>query len=329
MKIYPKNAVIMAPLAGYTDIPYRHSLRRHGCYFAFTEMIDTGSLIYAKGRTRNFLDRSNDEEWLGIQIVGNKINEVEKAVEIINEYEYSVIDLNIGCPTPKVAKKGKGAGLAKEPDHAAKLIDLMVKKSRFPVTAKIRIQDTTDSIATIALVKKLEDAGASAVTIHGRLEKAIYSGPCYANIIKAVRESVGIQIIANGGVNSYEAYYKLRNDSSCTEIMIARGAMGNPWIFEEIDKGQRKYINSDKLCNEMETHIFELASYYEEIMAMKLSRKIILDYLQGRGYPRELKCKVVKIKSINDFKEFMKLIRKGPSERYLKSIKEGITQIFT
>jgi tRNA-dihydrouridine synthase B len=320
MSIYPENAVIMAPLAGYTDLPYRHSLRRHECFYAFTEMVDTGSLIYARGRTRNFLDRADDEEWLGTQLVGNKIDEIEKAVEIVNEFNFNVLDLNIGCPTPKVARKGKGAGLAKDPDHAAKIIDMMVKKSKFPITAKIRIQDINDPRPTIFLAKKLELAGAQAITIHGRLEKAIYSGPCYADIIKAVKGAVNVQIIANGGVTNYEKYCDLKKKSECNEIMVARGAMGNPWIFEEIKTGVKRIISTDDLCNEMESHIFELANYYDEIIAMKLSRKIILDYLQGRGYPRELKCDVVEIKTLDEFKQFMKIVKKGPSERYLKSI---------
>jgi tRNA-dihydrouridine synthase B len=320
MNIYPKNAVIMAPLAGYTDLPYRHSLKRHGCKYVFTEMVDTGSLIYAKERTRNFLDRADDEEWLGVQLVGCKLDEIGKAVEIVNEHIFSVLDLNIGCPVPKVARKGKGAGLAKEPDHAAKIIELMVKKSKFPVTAKIRIQDIDNPESTVVLARKLEAAGARAITIHGRLEKAIYSGPCYGDIIKAVKESVKIQVIANGGVMGYESYCDLKKTSGCSEIMIARGAMGNPWIFEEVESGNKKIISTDELCDEMEAHIFAVASYYDEIKAMKLSRKIILDYLQGRGYPRELKCEVVKIKTVDDFKEFMLRVKKGPSQRYLHSL---------
>ena len=320
MNIYPDNALIMAPLAGYTDLPYRHSLRRHGCSYAFTEMVDIGSLIYAKERTRNFLDRADDEEWLGLQLVGCKLDEIEKAVEIVNEFNFSVLDLNIGCPVPKVARKGKGAGLAKDVDHAAKIIELMVKKSKYPVTAKIRIQDIEDPEPTILLVQKLKNAGVRAITIHGRLDKAVYSGPCYGDIIKTVKESVDIQIIANGGVVDYETYRDLKKNSGCTEIMVARGAMGNPWIFEEIKTGKKRFIPADELCNEMESHIFELADYYPEVTAMKLSRKIILDYLHGRGYPRELKCGVVKIKTVEDFKDFMLEVKKGPTQRFLQSI---------
>ena len=316
MPLYPKNSVIMAPLAGYTDLPYRRSLRRHGCYYAFTEMVDTGSLIYSKKVTRNFLDRGDDEPWLGVQVVGAKIDEIEKAVDIINQREFSVLDLNLGCPTPKVVRKGKGAGLGKNPDLAAKIIELMVKKSRFPVTAKIRIQDISDPESTIYLAKKLEDAGIRAMTIHGRLLKAIYSGPCYADIIAAVRASVNVQVIANGGVTDRESYLKLKEASGASEIMIARGAMGNPWIFEEVSGKRTKFPSTEELCEEMERHVLETVEYYGEALAMKLTRKHILDYLGGRGYTGKLKCSVSGLSTLKDFKLFMEEVRKGPTERY-------------
>jgi len=315
MSIYPKNSVIMAPLAGYTDLPYRRLLRRHGCYYAFTEMIDTGSLIYSKKVTRNFMDRGDEEEWLGIQIVGAKIDEISKAIDIINQREFSVLDLNLGCPTPKVVRKGKGGGLGRNPDLAAEIIELMVKKSRFPVTAKMRIQDEKDPESTIYLAKKLEESGVEAITIHGRLLKAIYSGPCYADIIAAVRESVNVQVVANGGVVGRESYLELRKNSGCSEIMIARGAMGNPWIFEEILEN-RKPITTEELSDEMERHVLETVDYYGETLAMKLSRKYILDYLGGRGYTGKLKCNVSRISTVDEFKYFMEEVRKGPTARY-------------
>ena len=324
MSIYPKNSVIMAPLAGYTDLPYRRSLRRLGCCFAFTEMVDTGSLIYSKKITRNFFDRGDDEEWLGVQIVGAKIDEIEKAVDIINQREFSVLDLNMGCPTPKVIRKGKGASLGQKPELAAEIVELMVKKSRFPVTAKIRIQDIENPEPTIYLAKKLEEAGAKSITIHGRMQKAVYSGPCYANIIAAVRESVNVQVIANGGVMDFESYMKLKEESGCSEIMIARGAMGNPWIFEEVAGCRTRPPTTEELCDEMEQHVLETVDYYGEILAMKLSRKFILDYLGGRGYTGKQRCCVSVISSVDEFKYFMEDIRKGPTQRYKSWAKKFI-----
>ncbi|MCP4178580.1 MAG: tRNA-dihydrouridine synthase family protein [bacterium] len=322
MNIYPDNALILAPLAGYTDLPYRHSCRRHGCLYAFTEMVDTGSLIYAKRNLRQFLDKGDDEKWLGVQIVGAELDQIDKAIDIINQGNYSVLDLNIGCPTPKVAKKGKGSGLAKDPDKAAKIIDLMVKKSKFPVTAKIRIQNEEDPKSTIYLAKKLENAGANAITIHGRVAKKIYSGECYSNIISEVQKNLNIQVIANGGAFDLKTYKELRDNSGCSPVMIARGAMGNPWIFELLTGKRKELPTTEELCHEMKMHIAETIGYYGEVMAMKLARKFILDYLSGRGYTGKLKCEVVKLKTAVDFKEFMIEVKKGPTERYQKWVKK-------
>jgi len=328
MKIYPENAVIMAPLAGYTNLPYRRSCKRHGCFYAFTEMVDIGSLVYSSRNIniRKFLDRDQDEEWLGVQIIGYKLNEIEKAVEIINKYDFNVLDFNIGCPTPKVVKKRKGASLSKNPEHVAKIIELMVKKSRFPVTAKIRIQDITNPESTIYLAKKIEEAGAHALTIHGRLLSAIYSGPCYANIISAVRENVKIQVIANGGVIDKDSYHKLKDASGCSEIMLARGAMGNPWIFEEIRNNKSIVPSAKELANEIELHIVETISYYGENIGCKLCRKLILDYLKGRGFSGEFKSKVVKLSTLEEIKNFIKELRKCPIQRYKKWLEKRALQ---
>lgn len=318
MPIYPDDAVILAPLAGYTDVPYRLSARRHGCIYAFTEMIDISSLVHSLKRSVKFLKRDNSEKWLGVQLVGRKIDEMFKAVEIVNEYNFDVLDLNMGCPTPKVAKRGKGAGLAKEIELAVRIIEAMIQKSKFPVTAKIRIQDKTSPESTIRLAKQLESAGIQALTIHGRLYEAVYSGPCYAEIISAVRENLKIQVIANGGIFNKESYDDLRKISGCGAVMVARGAMGNPWLFEEIKEGRDGFVKTDEFVDEMHRHILDIVSYHGEKFGMRIARKIILDYLKGRGYGGEMKSRASKISTMNDFEIYLNEVRKGPSERFVQ-----------
>ncbi len=316
--IYPENAILMAPLAGYTDLPYRRSFRRHEAHYIFTEMVDASSLIYAERRSRKFLDRGKDEKWLGLQLVGSNLEEIEKAIEIVNRHEFSILDINMGCPTPKVVKKGKGAGLAKDPDHAAKIAELMVMKSRFPVTAKIRIQDENDPEPTIRLSKKLEETGIRALTIHGRLMHKVYSGECHANIISAVREALGIQVIANGGVMDSKSMEDLKEESGCSETMVARGAMGNPWIFEFLQNKRTGPVTTKELVAEMEQHIMDVVDYYDnESFALKISRKFILDYLSGRGYGGKLKSTVSSLSTVEDFQRLIEEVKKGPSERFL------------
>ena len=321
MGIYPENSIILAPLSGFTDLPYRASARRFGCRFAFTEMIDAGSLVFGTSKTLKFLERGKDEDWLGVQIVGSDDASLEKAVDIINQYDFSVLDFNLGCPAPKVVKKGEGAALGRKPDEAVKKFELLVRKSRIPVSAKIRILDESDPAPTLYLAKRLRDAGAAALTVHGRVMKAFYSGPVYYDIIAVLREELDIQVIANGGVMNYENWLEIREKTGCGSIMLARGAMGNPWIFGEINNHSGHSPPAvAELAGEMERHVFHMIEYYGETLAMRISRKIILDYLRGRGFPGRIKALVSKLEGISDFEAFMNEVKKGPSYKYWKCL---------
>ncbi|NOY74565.1 MAG: tRNA-dihydrouridine synthase family protein, partial [Kiritimatiellaeota bacterium] len=134
--IYPSNSLVLAPLSGFTDPPYRRSARRHGCRYAFTEMLDAGSLAMGNGKTDKMLVRDDDESWLGVQLVGADLAHLAKAAEILNDGNFDVLDFNLGCPAPKVVRKGEGAKLAEDPETAARTFEVLSRISRFPVTAK-------------------------------------------------------------------------------------------------------------------------------------------------------------------------------------------------
>ncbi|HPO91055.1 MAG TPA: tRNA-dihydrouridine synthase family protein, partial [Victivallales bacterium] len=236
--IYPENAIILAPLSGYTDLPYRQSMRRHGCFYSFTEMIDAGSLVFGNGKTLRFLDRAENESWLGCQIIGSDPEILAKATKIISQYKFNIVDFNLGCPVPKVIKKGEGAALAKEIDKALIAFEIIVKNCERPVSAKIRILHEEDPEPSIKLAKGLESVGASAITVHGRVQKQFYSGPVHLKIIKEIKNNLKVQVIANGGINSYSKYNETINYLGQIPIMLATGAMGNPWLFEEISEGE-------------------------------------------------------------------------------------------
>lgn len=317
MIIYPADSVILAPLSGYTDLPYRHSARRHGCRMAFTEMVDAGSLAFGNKRTRTYLDRGSDEGWLGVQLVGCEPEHIAESARIINDYRFEVVDFNLGCPAPKVVKKGAGAMLGRNIDKAVKLFSIIANISRLPVSAKIRIIDENDPAPTVEIVKKLESAGAMAVTIHGRIKEAFYSGPVFYDVIAAARQAVKIQVIANGGVMDLKSYDAIRQATGCECVMVARGAMGNPWLFEEIARREKYQPPTiDQLCAEIELHVLETIDYYGEELALKMSRKNILDYLRGRGFPGSLKAEVSFLHVKDDFYRFLDEIRNGHSDRY-------------
>lgn len=199
-ELYPPGAAVMAPIAGHTDIPFRRMIRRFGCRHAFTEMIDAGSLVFQGQKTLRLAQRGSDAGFLGIQLVGSDLPTLKRAAEIINDMDFDVLDFNLGCPAPKVARKCEGIRFALEdPDGAIRAFETLVSASRLPVTAKTRIQDESDPAPTVAFCRRLRDAGAKSITIHGRLMRNFYSGPVFYEIISAVRESLDIPVVANGG----------------------------------------------------------------------------------------------------------------------------------
>ncbi len=313
--VYPENAVIMAPIAGHTDLPMRLSAARHGCRYAFTEMIDAGSLVYAVKKTARLMERSPEEKFLGIQLVGSDPVILEEAVKIINDLNFDVLDFNLGCPAPKVAKKGEGITLAlKDPDLAIRCVETLVKHSRIPVTAKTRIQSETDPEVTLQFCQRLENTGISALTLHGRVMKVFYSGPVFYDIIRLIRENLKIQLIANGGALTPATYQDLVQHSTCSCAMIARGAMGNPWIFEEINGGNPPTIQ--EFADELERHIHDMIQFYGEEQGFKIARKTILDYLKGRGFASSMRASVSFLSDFDTFNQMLSEIRTGPSVRY-------------
>lgn len=314
---YPDNSVILAPLSGYTDIPFRLSARRHGCRFAFAEMIDAGSIAYGQQKTLRYLERSPKEEWLGVQLIGADIPSLEKSAVFLDRYDFDVLDFNLGCPVRKVLKKGEGAALAKKVDVAAKALDVIVRNSRHRVTAKTRILDVSDPAPTIRLAKALEDAGAQVLTIHGRIMSQMYSGPVYCEIIAAVRAELKIQVIANGGVVDGASMAELKARTGCQSIMVARGAMGNPWLFDELSSPETfKAPTPEELAREIGLHAADIIECHGEGKGLRISRKIVLDYMKGRGYGGHLRLSASLISSRDDLERILSEIARGPAERY-------------
>ena len=321
--IYPAEAVLAAPLSGYTDLPYRRSLRRQGCFYCFTEMVDAASIAYSNDNSAELLNRGDDEEFLAVQLVGGDLEHLRIAADHINERNYDVFDFNLGCPVPKVAKKHAGAALGRDVDKALECFALLAERTRFPITAKIRILDESDPAPTLRLVQGLAELGARAITVHGRIMSKFYSGEVFTDIIAQCVESVpGTQIIANGGITSYQSADELRKQSGCSAVMVARGMMGNPWIFREIaQKDAFVPPTVAEWAAEMSQHITEMVQYYGEARAIPMSRKIILDYLRGRGFGGASKDQASRLSNLSEFYFFRdQLLERGPAESYFVNL---------
>jgi len=300
-------------MAGHSEAPLRLACRRCGCRYAFTPLVDAGSLVHRVNRNRRLLFRSVDEPWLGVQVLGSTPQDLAQAARLLNDFEFDVLDLNLGCPVAKVTRRGAGAALGAAPDRAARCLQAMADVSRFPVTAKIRVLDQERPAPTLELCRKLEAAGAQAVTIHGRTWDQIYTGPVSVRVIAAVADVLRVPIIANGGVVDRMSAENLRLRSTCSRIMVARGALGNPWIFRELTGPAAAVPNSqptnDELCEQVVEHVRGLVELHGEMFGMRYARKIILSYLTGRGYRRQRRGAVTGLSTWTEFREFMRDLR--------------------
>ena len=270
--------------------------------------------------------RGEDEEFLGVQLVGADLELLKKATIFLNDFDFSVLDLNLGCPVPKVVRKGAGAALGSDCDNAARAVEILVKNSRFPVTAKIRIQDEVDPEKTLVLAKKLVDAGIEMLTIHGRSRASFYSGVVHGEIIKFVAENIPIPVIANGGVNSLESAAALKKASSCSRLMLAQGAMGNPWLFRLLNGGEHPTMAEWQSM--VMTHVSEMAQLYGEESGLVMARKICHDYLKGRGFPASARAEASKLTTLAQLEKLLSSLSAPPESlgsagRKIKSSEPG------
>lgn len=316
--LYAPHAALLAPVAGYTDLPMRLSARRHGCRYAFTEMVDAGSLVFGNRKTcGRLIARDPSEDFLGLQLVGSDPEILTRAAQLVNDLDFDVLDFNLGCPAPKVAKKGEGITLAlRHPDKALRAFEILVKYARIPVTAKTRILSDTDAAPTVNFALALQNAGAAAVTIHGRLAQSFYSGPVAFGIIRAVRETLSIPVIANGGALTLNTYRELLEATACANAMVARGACGNPWLFREIAQGKTDPPTLAEFIAEIRLHVDAMLSFYGEEAGFRVCRKTLLAYLRGRGFPGDLRAAASTLNSRPAFAALMRRVADGPSECY-------------
>lgn len=310
MEGFSSGDVYLAPLAGYTDLPFRRACRAQGLRLGFTALIDAGALVYGNKENRAILARGEDEDWLGVQLLGSKLEFLEKAVPMLEAMEYDEFNFNMGCPVKKVIQREAGAALLGNRDHAldcVRLIRSHVKSKPFSV--KLRILSESDVEETVSFCRELAEAGVEKLYIHGRLASKIYSGPVACDVIRAVKESVGVPVIANGGIFSLSDAIELRVKTGCPGVMVARGTIGNPWLFKSILEGREVAPTHGELCGIMDRHVRDMAQLYGEEDGLVNARKIILGYMGGRGYHRSLKLGVCSLRTLEAFDTWMSAFR--------------------
>lgn len=230
-----ENNIFLAPMSGVTDITFRIICKKAGCGLSYTEMIASRGIFHKNKRTLRMLEILPEEKPIAIQLYGSEPEIIAKVCETLDENsDICLIDINMGCPTKKIVRRGEGVALMKNPELAASIIKAAKKVTNKPVTAKIRKGFDFKNINAVDFAKELEDAGVDAITIHGRTGEQKYEGTADWDIIKEIKQTVKIPVIGNGGIFSANDAVRMFQFTGCDGIMVARGAIGNPWIFREI-----------------------------------------------------------------------------------------------
>ena len=293
-----RNNILLAPMAGITDLPFRLICEKYGAGLTCTEMISSKGLYYNDSKTKQLLNVENEQRPVAAQIFGSDIEALKKASEYVGKF-VDIVDINFGCPAPKIVKNGDGSKLLQNLELLEQIAREVVKASSVPVTAKIRKGWDKDNIVAVEAAKILESAGISAITIHGRTREEYYSGTADWQIIKKVKEAVNIPVIGNGDIRGKEDVMRMFEETNVDGIMIGRASIGNPWIFEEVvnylsGNMQRSITNEERL-NVILEHINLEIQEKGESTAIKEMRKHLAYYIRNTKDASKLREKINKI----------------------------------
>lgn len=279
-----ENNIILAPMAGVTNLPFRMICKKFGPGMVCTEMASAKAMFYNDQKTKRLLNTEGEKRPISFQIFGSDEESMGYSAKILSEFA-DIIDINMGCPAPKVVKNGDGSKLLLDLEKAKSIISQVVKNSSVPVTVKIRIGWDKEHIVATEVAKMAEEIGISAITVHGRTRSDFYAGKADWEVIKRVKESVNIPVIGNGDVWNEETAYQMFEETGVDGIMIGRGSFGNPWIFRNIryflERGKKAPLPSNKeKLDIIREHIY-LAVKEKGDIAIKELRKHIAWYTKN------------------------------------------------
>lgn len=304
-----KSHAVLAPMAGVSDRAYRELCVRFGAAYCVSEMVSSKALSFKSKKSEELMEISDLERPCGIQIFGDDPKCMADAAKHALENKPDIIDINMGCPAPKISSNGSGSALMKNPRLCGEIVKAVTAVTDIPVTVKIRKGWDDDSVNAVEVAKICESAGAAAITVHGRTRQQYYKPPVDYDIIKAVRESVSVPVIANGDIDSAERAKEVMDITGCDLVMIGRATLGNPWIFSQINaylENPNVKIHTPDLeerLGVMIEHIGKMVEYKGEHMAMLQARKLVVGYFKGMKGAAALRNEAGKIKTLDDLYE--------------------------
>ena len=304
-----KSHAVLAPMAGVSDRAYRELCVRFGAAYCVSEMVSSKALSFNSKKSEELMEISDLERPCGIQIFGDDPKCMADAAKHALENKPEIIDINMGCPAPKISSNGSGSALMKNPRLCGEIVKAVTAVTDIPVTVKIRKGWDDDSVNAVEVAKICESAGAAAITVHGRTRQQYYKPPVDYDIIRAVRESVSVPVIANGDIDSAERAKEVMDITGCDLVMIGRATLGNPWIFSQINaylENPNVKIHTPDLeerLGVMIEHISKMVEYKGEHMAMLQARKLVVGYFKGMKGAAALRNEAGKIKTLDDLYE--------------------------
>ena len=304
------NNLILAPMAGVTDMSFRQLCREQGCGLLVTEMVSAKAILYKNRNTKELMAIGEGERPVSLQLFGSDPEIVSDIAHQVEDGPYDIIDLNMGCPVPKIVGNGEGSALMKNPKLVEELLSALVRKVHKPVTVKFRKGFDDDHVNAVEIAKIAESCGVAAVAVHGRTREQYYSGRADWDIIRQVKEAVKIPVIGNGDIFEPQDAKRMLEETGCDGIMVGRGAKGNPWIFKRITH----YLETGELLSgptlmEVRDMILRhgkmLTEYKGEMIAMREMRSHMAWYTKGMRNSAALRCEINQVETLEGLAELL------------------------